>query len=159
MITFTAGGVTYTVNVPDARVTFSPTATSATTVFNTATNTWETTVPSKLSGNVFLDGVGFSVPTNLPGSIKPVSWSGRFSVDTPGVKINWQWGAAVYTSFSSDNNALGVKPVDDSKTSVYQNADNAGTPENFKTFVTAGALGGGGSNYTGGYTGTGSVCK
>jgi hypothetical protein len=50
-----------------------------------------------------------------------------------------------------------VKPVDDNKASVYHNADHAGTPESFKKSVTGGAMGGGGSNYTGSYSGTGSV--
>jgi hypothetical protein len=71
--------------------------------------------------------------------------------------LQWQWGAAVYTSFSSDNNAVGVKPVDDNKASQYKNSDHAGTPENFKARVTGGATGGGGANYTGSYSGTVSV--
>jgi hypothetical protein len=63
----------------------------------------------------------------------------------------------VYTSFSSNYTALGVKPVDDNSASIYQNADHAGTPENFKPYVIGGARGGGGSNYTGSYSGTGSA--
>jgi hypothetical protein len=50
-----------------------------------------------------------------------------------------------------------VKPVDDTKASAsYQNFDHAGTPESFKPYVIGGAMGGGGSNYTGSYSGTGS---
>jgi hypothetical protein len=86
-----------------------------------------------------------------------VTWSGVFTSDTPGVTLQWQWAAAVYTSFNSDYNALGVKPVDDNHASQYQNGDHAGTPENYKAFVTAGARGNGGANYTGGYSGTLSV--
>jgi len=85
-----------------------------------------------------------------------VKWSASFTTDTPGVTMNWQWAAAVYTSFDTDSNNLGVKPVDDNHASVYQNSDHAGTPENFETFVTGGATGGGGSNFTGSYSGTGS---
>jgi hypothetical protein len=73
------------------------------------------------------------------------------------VGLNWKWAAAVYTSFNSDYNALGVKPVDDNKASQYKNSDHAGTPENYKQFVTGGARGGGGSNYTGSLSGTESV--
>src|SRR5438876_11122063 len=47
------------------------------------------------------------------------------------------------------NFPLAVKPVDDTKASQYKNSDHAGTPENLKTFVTGGARGGGGSNFTG----------
>ena len=62
-----------------------------------------------------------------------------------------------YAHFSADYNALGVKPVDDNKKNPYLNADHAGTPENFKPFVIGGATGGGGTNYTGGLSGTASV--
>ena len=71
------------------------------------------------------------------------------SSDTPGVSVQWKWAAAVYTNFSADYNALGVKPVDDNRASQYRNSDHAGTPENFKAYVIGGARGGGGSNYTG----------
>lgn len=86
-----------------------------------------------------------------------MTWSGVIVLDSPTANLQWQWAAAVYTSFNSDNNALGVKPVDDTKASLYKNSDHAGTPENFKTRVTGGATGGGASNYTGSYSGTGSV--
>jgi uncharacterized repeat protein (TIGR01451 family) len=144
--------------VPDAYITFDPAAVSATTVFDTANNAWRTTVPSSgLAGNTFLSGLAFLVPARLPGGINPVTWSGSFISDTPGVTVQWQWAAAVYTSFSTDYTTLGVKPVDDNKASQYQNSDHAGTPENFKSFVIGGARGGGGSNYTGSYSATGSV--
>jgi hypothetical protein len=144
--------------VPDASVTFDPGAASATTNF--AGGMWVTTVPSSgLAGNAFLSGLSFPAPANLPGGIKNVTWSGTISVDTPGVSVNWQWGAAVYTNFSTAYNVLGVKPVDDNKASQYKNADHAGAPENFKQFVIGGATGGGGSNYTGGLSSTASVCR
>ena len=50
-----------------------------------------------------------------------------------------------------------VKPVDSNSASQYHNSDHAGTPENFKSFVTGGARGGGGSNFTGSYSATGHV--
>jgi hypothetical protein len=106
---------------------------------------------------VFLDGVSFTPAGGLPGGIKNVTWSGEFSTDTPGIKVNWQWAAAVYTQFSADNNALNVKPVDANNLSAYKNSDHAGTPESFKSFVVGGACGGGGANYTGSYSGTASV--
>jgi hypothetical protein len=125
----------FTLSVPDASVTFDPTATSATTVFSGGM--WVTRVPSSgLAGNTFLSGLSYLVPANLPGGIKNVTWSGTVAIDTPGVSLNWQWAAAAYKSFSSDYNALGVKPVDDSKASQYKNADHAGTPENYKSSVT-----------------------
>jgi len=157
-IQFSAAGNPFVLNVPNASITFSPTATLATTTFNTVANEWETVVPSSgLSGNDFVSGLAFEVPFDFPGGINPVIWSGTFSSDTPGVSINWQWAAAVYTMFSTDYNLLGVKPVDDNMGSVYLNSDHAGTPENFKTFVTGGARGGGGSNFTGSLSATAGV--
>lgn len=155
-IQFTANATPYNLSVPDALITFSPTATTATTTFDTANNRWVTTVPSSgLSGNTFLSGLAFQVPGGgLPGGISPGTWSGQFTTDTPGVTVQWKWAAAVYTSFSTNPNALGVKPVDDNQASQYQNSDHAGTPENFKSFVIGGARGGGGSNYTGSYSAT-----
>lgn len=158
-ITINGHGVDQTVSVPNAEITFSPTATQATTTFNAATNTWDTTLPtSKLSGNDFLDGVGFKVPAGgFPGGINSVTWTANFSASSA-VMLNWKWGAGVYTSFSSDNNALGVKPVDATNASKYMNSDHAGTPENYASFIIGGARGGGGSNCTGSYSGTASLC-
>jgi hypothetical protein len=164
-ISFTANGVPFTVAVPDANVTFDPTVTVATTTFDTTNNLWRTTVPSTgLAGNVFLDGAELRLPNGLPGGIKNVSWTATFSTDTQGVTFNWQWAAAAYTSLGvnctntgPDFNDLGVKPVDDNKASQYQNSDHAGTPEDYKPFVVGGATGGGGSNFTGSYSGTKSV--
>jgi hypothetical protein len=156
-ISFTANGTNYTLAVPNAFITFDPHATSATTSFDPSTTTWFTTLPSTgLSGNQFLDGLVFPVLSNLPGGIHNVTWQGTFMSGATGLSAQWKWGAAVYPSshFSSDYNALGVKPVDDNTGSQYQNSDHAGTPENYKSYVTGGATGGGGSNYTGSYSGT-----
>jgi RHS repeat-associated protein len=155
-ISFTANGQNYTLAVPDSAITYAPTATTATTTFNPASGTWVSTMPSSgLAGNQFLSALTYPVPANLPGGIQNVTWSGQFLCDTSGVSLNWQWGAAVYTSFGTDYTAVGVKPVDDNHASQYQNSDHAGTPENFKASVIGGATGGGGSNYTGSYSGTG----
>ena len=160
VITFASGGTTYSLPVPDAIVTFDPAATAATTTFNTPNNSWMTITPPGTAGNTFLAALAYPVPVALPGGVKPVQWSGQFSSDTSGVTINWQWAAAVYGAFGADYSSLGVKPTDDNKASVYQNSDHAGTPEAFKSYVVGGATGGGGSNYTGSYSGTLSqVCQ
>jgi hypothetical protein len=156
-IDFTANGTSYDVAVPDATITFSPSATTAVTSFDAGTYSWVTTLPMKFSGNGFLSGVALPAPSGLPGGINPVTWQATFSTDTAGVSVNWQWAAAVYTRFRTDSTALGVKPVDDNHVSSYQNSDNAGTPENFTAFVTGGARGGGGSNFTGSLSGTAGV--
>jgi hypothetical protein len=130
--------------LPDAAVTFSPSATHATTTFDAAHNTWLTTVPSKIAGNVFLDGVAVPVPARSGKGPLSVTWSADFTTDTPGVKVQWQWEAAAYTRFGSDPNSLGVKPTDSKTASAYANQDNAGTPEAYKAW-----LKGNGNNYTG----------
>jgi sugar lactone lactonase YvrE len=146
----------FTLSVPDATAIFDPAATSATTTFVGGMAT--TTVPSfGLAGNTFFSALSYLVPVSIPGGLNPVTWSGTVTIDTPGVSLNWQWAAAVYTSFSSDYNSLGVKPVDDNKASIYKNSDHAGTPENFKSSVIGGATGGGGMNYTGGLSGTAKI--
>lgn len=167
-ITLTANGTPITVPVPNTILTFDPNATTATTTFNVGLNQWHTVVPSSgLAGNVFLDGVPLPLPNGLPGGIKNVLWSASFATDTPGISLQWKWAAAAYSSLAlncspdppgaSDLNCLGAKPVDDNKASQYQNSDQAGTPENSKTNVVGGATGGGGSNFTGGLSGTLSV--
>ena len=149
-IKFAALGVNYDLRVPNSIITFSPSTTTATTTFDTTTQTWITNVPSSgLAGNVFLAGLGFKVPTGgLPGGINPVTWQGVFQTD-PGVSLNWKWAAAVYdntkapTPFPSgpsvDYTPVGVKPVDDNQASPFKNADHAGTPEYYKPYVIGGA--------------------
>jgi hypothetical protein len=142
--------------VPDLVLTLDPAATSASTTFSAGE--WNTTVPaSGLPGNTFLAGAVLPLPSGLPGGVKPVTWQANFTTDTPGVTIQWQWAAAAYTSFGADYATLGVKPVDSNSASQYKNSDHAGTPENFRSFVTGGATGGGGSNWTGSYSSTASV--
>ncbi len=123
--------------------------------------TWHTTVPIGGSDEIFLSGLAFMVPASgLSGGINPVVWTGTFSSNTPGVSVHWKWGAAVYTSFSTDYNSLAVKAAH-TNTCAFNNSDHAGTPENFKSSVVGGARGGGGSNFTGSWSGTASanVCQ
>src|SRR5579872_3975004 len=166
-ITFTADQ-SYTVSVPNAQISFDPNAVCASTTFDTGSNTWMTTVPVAGSDEIFLSGVAFPVPAGFGQVEGAVVWQGTFSSTTAGITVGWKWGAAVYTRFSTDYNALSVKPTH-SKSCLYQNSDHAGTPEGvdtasgrpFKDFVTGGARGGGGSNWTGSWSGTQgvSVCQ
>jgi SdrD B-like domain len=145
----------FSVDVPDAVITFTPLAVQAVTTFDAGTNTWFTTAPlSGLSGNLFITGAELPLPTGLAGGVKPVTWTANFTTDTPGLHVSWQWAAAAYKQFNTDLGALGVKPTDDPHGSSYQNSDHAGTPENYKRFVVGGARGGGGSNFTGSYSAT-----
>jgi len=143
--------------VPDAEITIDPTARIASTSFDTVNNLWQSTLPAGEDDNdkLFLSGLAYLVPSGgLPGSVQPVTWCGYFASDTTKLHLGWQWAAAVYTNFSTNYNALGVKAIDDEDENIYHNNDKAGTPENFKPYVIGGARGGGGKNYTGGYSGS-----
>lgn len=155
-VQFSAGPTTYNLAMPNAQVILDPTRTQATTSFDAATNTWITVAPISFSGNLFLDGYAFTVPSGgLPGGINPVTMTLDFSSTVP-LSLNWQWSAAAYTSFGSNYNSLNVKPSD-SPTLLDPNSDHAGTPEAFAQYVTGGARGGGGANATGSYSATESV--
>jgi len=157
-IQFTASGKTYTLPVPDGDLVFSSSVTTASTSFDSVHNLWTTYVPAGYGNPAFLSGLGFSVPAGgLPGGISPVSWTGSFCSDNPSASLVWKWAAAVYTTFSSNYNALGVKS-DAAATSKYNNSDPAGTPESYKSNVVAGATGNG-SNFVGGYSGTSAVAS
>jgi hypothetical protein len=151
-IDFTAGGTPYHLAVPNAVIVLTPGATSASTSFDPTDNDWDVSAPSGGAGDVFMGGVALPVPNGLPGGIKNVTWTVNLWSDTAGVTVNWSWGAAVYTNFSPDPNALGVKPVDNNNLSPYHNNDQSDTPEAFKAAVTGGGTGNGGNNYTGNFT-------
>lgn len=146
----------FDLTVPNAEVMFSPTGTYAGVTYTPAG--WVTLTPFGTSGNTFLAGVEYQVPAGgWAGSSLPVTWTADFTTNTPGVTLNWQWAAAVYTTFSTNYSSLGVQPADDSRASPYYNSDPAGTPEDYKNDVTGGARGGGGSNCTGSLSATASV--
>ena len=149
----TITGSDFTASVPDSEVVFSSSATSATTTFDTTSNMWVTTVPLGFSDDIFLSGLAYQVlGDGLPGGENPVTWSGTIS-SSSSASIQWKWGAAVYTSFA-DYNSIGVKPIHSTSLDAYHNGDQAGTPENEKSFVIGGARGGGGSNWTGSWSAT-----
>ena len=143
----------FSLNVPNSRITFSWSASSASTFFDASTNTWITTVPAGFGNDVFLSGLAYLVPPGgLPGGINPVTWTGTLS-GSSAFTVQWKWGAAVYTQFS-DYDSIGVKPVHSTSLDSYPNGDMAGTPENEKAYVIGGARGGGGSNWTGSWSST-----
>src|SRR6266511_1318364 len=163
-ITFAANGTNYSLAVPAATITFDPAATAASTSFDAASNRWATIVPGGLSGRAFLSGLAFPVPAGgLPGGISSVTWSAAITTDATGMTAQWGWGAAVYTTFGTDYNALAVNPVDGgrpsqgakllskgetSETGAGQ-MDSVGTPASLEAFVIGGAGGDGGIGFRG----------
>ena len=161
-ITFAANGTNYRLAVPAAAISFDPGATAASTSFDAANNRWVTIVPGGYSGRTFLSGLAFPVPAGgLPGGISSVTWSAAISADKAGVTAQWGWGAAVYTTFETDYNALGINPVDEgqaasqgakmlsSSESGAGGMDSVGKPASLEAFVTGGAGGDGVSDFTG----------
>jgi hypothetical protein len=157
-ITFTDSTAgTVNLSLPNAVITLTPGATTATTTFDTVNNQWVSNDPTGLGGNLFLSGGELKLLSSLHGSDNPVTWSATFTTDTAGISFNWAWGAAAYSSFSTSYGSIGVKPCDSNTASSYANSDKAGSPETYKTRVVGGATGTGGSNYTGNLSGNTSV--
>jgi len=154
VITFTANSQQYTLNVPNSRIRFDSTVTSATTQF--INNAWETVVPKSYTDFAFMGGLSYQVPTSLPGNITNVRWSATITINKSGIRPTWKWAAAAYTSFAA-HSGLNIKPKNGSTQNPYPNNDLAGTPENFKTSLVSGAKGTGGTNYTGSYSSTSTV--
>ena len=115
-----------------------------------------TTVPKNGSDEILLSALAIKAPADVKGAT--VTWTANFSATVTGISINWKAGSAVYTTDMTSYNTLGVKPTHSSACgSLYNNSDHAGTPENEKKYLTGGAAGGGGSNYTGSWSATASV--
>lgn len=151
---------TYTINLPDMQITYSSAVTEPSLTYDSVNNIWIQQVPWGVSGNTFMDGIGFVVPAGQNLENYDGLWTADFSSDQSGVSVNWKSAAAAYTSFSSDPNTLDVKPTDQAFTVAghsWNNSNHAGTPEAYKSYVVGGATGGGGSNFTGSYSGTASV--
>jgi hypothetical protein len=152
----------YTLTVPDAVVTFDPSVSCASTTFDTLTQTWRTTVPVTGSDEIFISGLAFPVTSGFSKVNGNVKWNGSMSSDKSGVGVQWKWGAAVYSIFSSDYSVVAPKAAH-SNTCGLNNLDHAGTPEgslngmSLQKLVIGGARGGGGSNFTGSWSGTVSV--
>ncbi|MGZ8541351.1 MAG: DUF4082 domain-containing protein, partial [Chitinophagaceae bacterium] len=145
-ITFKASNRQYTLKVPDSRIRVDKNIFIAGTGF--INNVWETTIPVDFNKDIFMGGLSYRVPVNFPGKIRDVKWTADISIDKPGISVSWKWGAAVYTRFA-DHPDLKIKPVDGPWQNPYQNTDYAGTPENYKAFVVAGATGNGKNDYNG----------
>lgn len=160
-ITFTAGSTNYTIKSPAMRLRLA--GSNVALVYkkrghhhNGGQGHYQLKAPVNTAGNDLLNAVAWQVPADLPGGIQNVTWSAKFFTKSNVQNMHWQWAAAVYTQFSDKFKDIQIKPVDDNNYPPY-NSDHAGTPEAFKQYVIGGATGGGGANYTGGYSGTVSI--
>jgi hypothetical protein len=149
-VTFVLNGKTY--NLPNGFLIFNPTAPATPTTTFDATfglhGRWVTTVnPHYLSDELFFDGNALPVDSNISGGGKATFNYTALSSDND-LAFDWQWSAAVYTHWPGNNQAE-ILP--------YHHTDHAGTPENaaVKASLIQGPRGGGGSNFTGSWSGTG----
>jgi hypothetical protein len=141
---------TTTYALPNGQIKFVPGTTTPTTVVN-PDGSWTTTV-SPTTTDIFFDGQAIPVDSNLEngghGNTSSTLSFTTSSADT-NFDFQWQWGAAVYTYWPG-NAAANIEPV-------QENGLQPGAPQN-KTVqgdLIQGPRGGGGSNFTGSWSGTG----
>ena len=86
-----------TLPVPSAVVTFSSTASTASTTWDATNNRWSALVPTNGSATIqahtFLDGLAYLVPSGGFPNRHPErsqTWSAAFSTTTTGISFNWQ---------------------------------------------------------------------
>ena len=149
-VTFVLNGTTYP--LPDGLLIFNPSAPATPSTTFDATfglhGRWITTVnPNNLSDEIFFDGNALPVDSNISGGGQATLSYTTTSTDN-NLKFSWQWSAAVYTFWPGNNQAQIL---------AYHHSDHAGTPENkqVQQSLIQGPRGGGGSNFTGSWSGTG----
>jgi hypothetical protein len=136
--------------LPNGEIVFNPATSTPATVVN-ADGSWTTTVNPSQNGNIFIVGQAIPADSNLQyGGHGNTSSALSFTTNSgdAALKFQWQWGAAVYTSWPG-NAAANIEPVDA--------AQQAGAPLNqaVEADLIQGPRGGGGSNFTGSWSGTG----
>lgn len=149
-VTFVLNGQTY--HLPDGFLIFDPSAPATPTTSFDATykpnGRWVTTLNANdLFDEIFFDGQAVPVDSNISGGGTATLNYTTESTDNS-LAFSWQWSAAAYTSWPGNNQAE-ILP--------YHNSLHAGTPLNpaVQQSLIQGPRGGGGSNYTGSWSGTG----
>jgi hypothetical protein len=135
VISWREGGHIESIQVPDAIVAFKPWETTSHTYFGLGH--WDTSAPPGQAANdTFMSGIAVPMSDGPPANARNVIWTALFTTNTPGITVRWEWGAASYTKFSDDYNALGLAVSDIvSGTGKHRTVDEAGTPVAFKDFA------------------------
>ncbi|WP_158926621.1 SdrD B-like domain-containing protein [Acidisphaera sp. S103] len=160
-----------TVDCPDSIVTFSSACQSATTVYNSSTDCWVTTLPANCSpGSVFLTGVPLTIPNGCSLNNSSVTWSISDSSNNCGSSsLNWDTNCTGYSNFNqnglsgtSNYNNIGVKSCDNNAGYGSGGSCNVGYGYNGSSYCDTGynGYGGGfGSSYNScGWQGSSSDC-
>jgi hypothetical protein len=149
-VTFVLNSQTY--NLPDGELVFDPSAPATPSTaffpFNGPYGQWVTTLnPNNLSDEIFFDGNGVPVDSNISGGGSATFNYSTLSSDN-NLAFSWQWSAAVYTNWPGNSAAMIL---------AYHHSLHAGTPLNttVQKSLIQGPRGGGGSNFTGSWSGTG----
>jgi hypothetical protein len=137
--------------LPNGTIVFNPATSTPNTVVN-ADGSWTTTVNPSQSGDIFFVGQAIPVDSNLEnGGHGNTGSTLSFTTNSSDSDLDfqWQWGAAVYTSWPG-NAAANIAPVP-------TNGLQSGAPQNqaVQKDLIQGPRGGGGSNFTGSWSGTG----
>lgn len=148
----TFGKWPYTVELPDSTIRIDPSAADPQRWFVDG-SAWAVAFAPSLLPEAFFTGTPYTAPEPfLPRDSGPVTWTATFAASRPGITLSWAWSAAVYSQFGYNGRLL-VKPLraplGEPQPAIYQNDDPAGTPELYKQYVVAGAMGGGAPQYTG----------
>ncbi len=150
----TFGRWQHVITLPDSTITIDP-STSDPQRWWVDNSAWSLTYAPSQIPEAFFDGMPYEAPEPfIPALSGPVTWTATFTASRPGVIVRWAWSAAVYSHFGVLGRLL-VKPLTAPiaafplPPAMYQNDDPAGTPEAFKQFVIAGAMGSGAPQYTG----------
>ena len=136
--------------LPNGTVMFVRGTPTPTTAVN-SDGSWTTTVSPSQSGDIFITGQAIGVNSNLENGGSGNTSSTLFfttNSNDSALDFQWQWDAAVYTSWPG-NAAADIEPVDA--------LQHGGAPLNpaVEADLIQGPRGGGGSNFTGSWSGTG----
>jgi hypothetical protein len=143
----TFGNWRYVIAMPDSTITLDP-STREPERWWVGNSAWSLTYAARQIPEAFFDGMPFTAPEPfIPAYSGPVTWAATFTASRPGITLRWAWSAAVYSRFG-ENGRLLVKPLT-APVSAFGNGDPAGTPELYKQYVVAGAMGAGAPQYTG----------
>ncbi len=158
---------TSNIAVPDSVISFSSTATCASTAFNTSGNNWGVTVPlssARQVDEIFAAGAAYEIPAGVSQNTD-VTWSANVSASQPGIQATWQFGASNWLTsadgaafptlstspFKPDYSSMMVMAAHNAPICYGQNGDHSGAPE---FSGRQDLLAGGGSNWTGGWSST-----
>ena len=162
----TFGGWPHVIAMPDSTVVLDPSISVPRRLWSGPEQLNVAYSPSQVSQEALFDALPYVAPeTFIPRSSGPVTWTATFAASRPDITIDWAWGAAVYSQFGPVG-TFKLKPLSGPIAEVdpqagppdlYENDDPAGTPEAYKQYVIAGAMGGGTPQYTGARSETATV--